>query len=99
MSVRAKVRVSKIMRKPIKVGVRTYATYTNCRILFMSIFSFYATCVNFTKTSFYLKTRFFPIQPLKSILKSENQKKIRKITHIVFFNLKNLVLGRLAQNP
>ena len=33
MSVRVKVRISKIMRTSIKVGVRTYATYTNCRTL------------------------------------------------------------------
>ena len=33
MSVRVNVRMSKIMRTPIKVGVSTYATYTNCRTL------------------------------------------------------------------
>ena len=33
MRVRVKVRMSKIMRTPIKVGLRTYATYANCRTL------------------------------------------------------------------
>ena len=33
MSVRVNVWMSKIMRTPIKVGVRTYATYANCRTL------------------------------------------------------------------
>ena len=33
MSVRVNVRMSKIMRTPIQVGVRTYATYANCRTL------------------------------------------------------------------
>ena len=33
MSVRVKVRMSKIMCTPIKVGVRTYATYANRRTL------------------------------------------------------------------
>ena len=34
MSVRVNVRMSKIMRTPIKGGVRTYATYANCRTHF-----------------------------------------------------------------
>ena len=33
MSVHVSVRMSKIMRKPVKVGVRTYATYVYCRTL------------------------------------------------------------------
>ena len=33
MSVCVNVRMSKIMLTPIKVGVRTYATYANCRIV------------------------------------------------------------------
>ena len=33
MSVRVNVRTSKIMCTPVKVGVRTYATYANCRTL------------------------------------------------------------------
>ena len=33
MSVRVNVRMSKIMRTPKKVDVRTYTTYANCRIL------------------------------------------------------------------
>ena len=33
MSVRVNVRMSKIMRRPIKVGVRRYATYANGRTL------------------------------------------------------------------
>ena len=30
MSVHLNVRISKVMRTPIKKGVRTYATYANC---------------------------------------------------------------------
>ena len=33
MSVLVNVRMSKIMDTPIQVGVRTYATYANCRTL------------------------------------------------------------------
>ena len=33
MSVLVNVRMSKIMRTLVKVGVRTYATYANCRTL------------------------------------------------------------------
>ena len=33
MGVRVNVRISKIIGTPIKVGVRTYATYANCRTL------------------------------------------------------------------
>ena len=33
MSERINVHISKIMRTPIKLGVRTYATYANCRTL------------------------------------------------------------------
>ena len=33
LSLRLKVRISKITRTPKKVGVRTYATYANCRTL------------------------------------------------------------------
>ena len=33
MSLLVNVRMSKIMGTPIKVGVRTYATYANCRTL------------------------------------------------------------------
>ena len=33
MSVRVNVRTPKIMCTPIEVGVRTYATYANCRTL------------------------------------------------------------------
>ena len=33
MSVHVNVRMFKIMHMPIKVGVRTYVTYANCRIL------------------------------------------------------------------
>ena len=36
MSVRANVRMSKIMCTPIKVGIRTYAMYANCRTLKLS---------------------------------------------------------------
>ena len=35
MSVRVNVRMSKIMRTPIKVSVHTYATYANCRTLYL----------------------------------------------------------------
>ena len=41
MSVRVKVRMFKIMRTSIKVGVRTYATYANCQTLLNDIL-----CVN-----------------------------------------------------
>ena len=47
MSVRIK---SKIMRTPIKVGVRTYATYANCRTLIsylkFTLFTRYAETLN-----------------------------------------------------
>ena len=33
MSVRVNVRMSKVMRTPIKVGVPMYVTYNNCQIL------------------------------------------------------------------
>ena len=33
MSVHVSVRMSKIMCRPVKVGVRTYATYVHCRTL------------------------------------------------------------------
>ena len=33
MNVRVNVRMSKIMRTPIKVDVRTYATYASCLTL------------------------------------------------------------------
>ena len=33
MSVRVNVHMSKIMRTPIKVGIRTYVTNVNCRTL------------------------------------------------------------------
>ena len=33
MSVLVKVRISKIMRTPIKVGIRMYVTYANFRTL------------------------------------------------------------------
>ena len=42
MSVLVNVHMSKIMRTPIKLGVRTYAKYANCRTLnffFFVIFS------------------------------------------------------------
>ena len=39
MSVRVNVRTSKIMRTPIKVAVRTYATYANCRTLYWNLLS------------------------------------------------------------
>ena len=35
MSVLVNVCMSKIMGTPIKLGVRTYATYTNCRTLYL----------------------------------------------------------------
>ena len=36
MSVRVNVRISKIMRTPIKVGVRMYTTYANCPTVTLS---------------------------------------------------------------
>ena len=33
MSKRVKVRMSKIMPTPIKIGVHTYAKYVNCRTI------------------------------------------------------------------
>ena len=33
ISVRVNAHMSKIMHTPIKIGLRTYATYTNCRTL------------------------------------------------------------------
>ena len=42
MIIRIKVCMSKIMCMPIKIGVDTYVTYSNCRTLTMiSGFSFY----------------------------------------------------------
>ena len=37
MSVRVKVRISKIMHTSVKVGVRAYATYANCQALLNDI--------------------------------------------------------------
>ena len=35
MSVRVNIRIFKFMLTPIKLGVRTYATYVNCRTLLL----------------------------------------------------------------
>ena len=37
MSVRVNVRMSKIMRTPKKVGLRTYTTYANCQTLLLKL--------------------------------------------------------------
>ena len=40
MNVRVNVRMSNIMRTPIKLGVRTYPTYADCRTLAVVNFAF-----------------------------------------------------------
>ena len=38
MSIHVNVRMSKIMRTPIKVGVRRYAMYANCRTQYLQFY-------------------------------------------------------------
>ena len=99
MSVRVNVRMSKIMRTPIKVSVRTYATYANCRTLYLfnQIMYYILICLvpftfgNFREKSF-TKTYHLNYSPLKrslTIVKNVFILVIRLLINSKSFNLRS----------